>query len=377
MDKNANRSKSSAKKNLIRTKRQSNSMKIIITLGVLAAIAVSYFLIDKGSHVGTVNNNRITKAEYLFFLSQQKMSTESQEGISSKTAEEKEAFWLKTTDGQNPWETAKLEALNNSKEYMIQILEASKLGLKVDSSIKSQAESSMADTKTSLGSPTDRQFDQYIKSIFGINTTQLTSITEKLILIDKFKTQYIDSNYKAPELSDDDVKARYDEDTKVFDKVDIRYVALYKTDDNGTALAQAELDKKKAQAEEALAKLKAGDNIDEVIKAYTEEEAAEGSTEPLGKATLAYSESSSVQDMVNWAFAGAEGDTSFFDTTYVYYTVIITGRTDYDDVKATVKSTIESENETAFYEGALKKWSAQSEYNIVKNDWVYDSIGYK
>ena len=363
------------KKSLIRTKKETKRLRTIVTLIVLVVFALAYYLIDSGSYVATVDRNRISKYEYQFYLSQQKSATEQNEGIYYKSNEEKEAFWLETADGQNPWQEAKSAALDASKDYMIQITKARKAGLSVDADIKSQVSASIESTKQSMGFTSDKQFADYIKIFFEITPDQLRKISENLMLIDKFQSFYLSEEYKPEPVTEDAVKAYYDEDPKLFDLVDIRYVYLSNTDEEGKVLSQEQQDLKQKKAEEALEKIKQGEDIDKVITDYTDEE-KNTSTEdyPLGSGSISYIEGNELSE---WTFSNNPGDSNIIETESGIYVVKIEERTDFGDAKVSIKSIIENQARVSFYNEALKEWNMDKKYNIIKNERVYDSFSYK
>ncbi|MCX7773334.1 MAG: peptidylprolyl isomerase [Clostridia bacterium] len=380
MDKNG-KEKSTNKKKLMRTKQEMNRIKIIIVVVVLLVAALTYYIIDSGSYVASVNGSRISNYEYQFFLSRQKYSTETKEGIIDKTAAEKKAFWTKTVDGQNPWESAKNEALNASKDYMIQIIKANEMGLKIDANIKSEVTSFLESSKSSIGN-SDAQFASYVKSVYGITVDELRKISENLMLIDRFKTEYVKKNYTATPVSEADAKAYYNKDPKAFDKVDISYVSFYKLDQaTGKELAADQLAAKKKKADEALSKIQSGENVDKVIAEYTEEKPSAttsgAAVEAVGKASVTYSPNSSVQNLIDYVFSAKVGDATIIDTQYVTYVVKVDKRTAFEDVKATVTTQMTNEAKEKFYDDELDKWAKDSRYNIIKNDRVYDAISYK
>ncbi len=359
------------KKNLIRTKSESNRIKIIVTIALLLVAAITYYLIDSGSYVATVDGHRISKSEYQFFLSQKQADYEDKEGLYSKTEQEKKEYWTKTVDGQNPWENAKRDALEASKDYMIQLIKAKEKAIKAES-VKSEVDSFMTSFQGSL---TDRQFSDQIKQLYKMSVNDFRNMMINLTIIDEYKSFYLTEHYTAKEISDEEIKAYYEKDVKAFDQVDIRYIAMSKTDESGIELSQEELDAKKKKAEEALDKIKKGEDLDKVITEYTEETADETSTEPLGKATLTYSESLT-ENLRNFVFDNKPGAVDIVDTTYYLYVVKIEDRTTLEDVKATVKLTIENEDKEAFYNNAIDTWGLEARYNITKNDRVYDSFSY-
>jgi foldase protein PrsA len=372
--KSLNAKPNTPKKNLVMTRRQSNTIKIIVTIAVLLVAALAYYIIDSGSYVATVDGNRISKAEYRYFLSEQMFNTESEAGILYSSQEDKDKFWLKPADGQDPWAVVKGIALDLSKDFMIERLKANEMGLRVDSATKSEIESYINSLMQSQGL-TERQFAKRIRDDYNISLPEFKGIYENVSLIEKFKTSYLSKNYKPAELKDEEIKTYYDKDTKKFDKVDIRFISLSKLDDQSKELPQDQLDAKKKLAEEALNKIKQGEDINKVIEKYTEEKPVEGSEQPLGTAKdLPYYTGS---ELYEWVFANNPNDSGIVETDTGIFVVKIEKRTSFDDAKATVKSTMESEAREKFYNDAKETWRKEARYNIIPNPRVYDSISYK
>lgn len=374
-----NRKRVKPKKKLIMTTKEINRIKMISIIVVILIAAVVYYIADSSSYVATVDGNRISRSEFQFFLNQQVTYIEYLEELS--TDQEKKEYWTTPVDGQDPWENAKSKALDFSKEYMIQLIKAQEMGLKVNSEIKSQAEAYLATLKGSL---TDRQLYNYVKSAYGITPNELQKIYENLILIDDFKEKYMKENYVAQEITEADVKAYYDKDPKKFDDVDISYVSFYKHDDDGNDLTEDQLNEKRKTAETVLSKLKSGEDIDKLIKEYSEDadndtsdDSDNSADDKIGKATLSYSESSSLKNLIDWVFSNKPGDSEIIETEFAIYVVKIEDRTDFEDLKDEIKTTMEQEAKEKFYEDALNSWSLESKYNIIKNSRVYDSISYK
>ncbi|NMA66211.1 MAG: hypothetical protein GX957_08240 [Clostridiaceae bacterium] len=370
----AKTSQSRPKKKLIRTKREIRRNRWISTIAILLVAAIVFFVIDSRSYVATVAGNRISKAEFKFFLRQQVTYTEYEEGLN--TDEEKEKFWTTPADGQDPWEEAKIKALDLAKEYAVQLIKAKEAGLKVDKDIKAEVLYLLTSMQNQM---TNKQFINYIEAMYDISPKQLQHIWENYRLIDKFKAGYIDENYKPDPIEEDQIKEYYDENRNPFDKVDISYLAFYKYDQESFEdLSEEEISKKHDLANQALEKIKSGENIDKVIEEYSEQkdDTSENSEQesPKGKTTLQYNEGNS---LAKWAFDNTVGAADIIDTDYVIYVAKIENRTDFDDVRENVKAEMENEAREEFYDSVLDEWSLESKYNIIKNDSVYDSISYK
>ncbi|NLX63725.1 MAG: hypothetical protein GX022_02945 [Clostridiaceae bacterium] len=369
--------KTPQKKKLIRTEREKKITRLIVTVILVIAAILVYYLIDSGSYVATVNGYRISKPLYQFLLHQQMSATEYEEGLT--TQEEKDKFWTTIADGQDPYETAKREALNYSKEFMIQYIKAQESGIKIDAATKQQVESIISSLRSQF---TDKQF----KETYKVTPSELQRIYEMFSVIDKFKTKYIEENFKPEDYTDEQLKAEYDKEPKLYDSADIGYITLSKRNENGELLSEVEIEKKKLKAQEALSKIKNGEPIDNVIAEYTEDKPTSSETDTnnnsLGKASVKYSQDSMFQyylewDLLEWVFDNKPGDADIVETDYHIYVVKIEDRTGFEDVKETVKDSMVKNASEEFYNSALESWGLESKYNIIKNERVYDSISYK
>lgn len=372
-----NKAKVPQKKKLIKTQRERNITRIIITVAILLIVAIVYYLIDSARYVATVDKHRISKSLYQFFLQQQLSSTENEEGLT--TQQEKDKFWTTVSDGQDPYETAKREALNYSKEFMIQYIKAKEMGLKIDSTIKEKTASMITSVKGEL---TDKQF----KETYKTTVTELQKIYEIFSVIENYKSKYLEEQFKPDAYTEEQIEAEYNENSKQYDMADISYVTLLKTDETGAELSEEEIAEKKGKAEEVLSKIQQGESMDKLIAEYTEEivPSSETESEPKvpGKASITYSQNAMYQyylewEVLEWVFTNRPGDYKIIEGSYFIYVVKIEDKTEFDDVKEMVKSSMEYYAGEEFYNSAIESWGLEAKYNIIKNELVYDSISYK
>jgi len=304
-------------------------------------------------------------------------AAESEEGLTTQA--EKDKFWTTIADGQDPYETAKREALNYSKEFMIQYIKSQEMGLKIDSTIKEQVTSMIASAKGQL---TDKQF----KETYKTTATELQSIYEIFSVIENFKSKYLEEQFKMEAYTDEQIEAEYNEDPKLYDNADISYITLNLMDETGATLPEDKIAEKKEKAEEALSKIQQGKSIDSVIAEYTEETVASSETgteqKVLGKANITYSQNSMYQyylewDVLEWVFTNKPGDMKIIEGDYFIYVVKIEDKTAFEDVKAVVRTSMEYNASQEFYNSAIESWGLESKYNIIKNERVYESISYR
>lgn len=381
MDKGNKTGQDSRKKKLIRTKRE----RMVIRTATILVIALAAFLIwyiaDSRSYVATVAGHRIKKYEYEFFLRQQILKSEDDWGISGKTDEEKKQYWLKTEGGQNPWEAAKNETLNTVKKYMIQLIKAKEMGITVDSSVRSEVNQTLLVFQQSLGL-SDSEFARWVQQSTGVTLDQYRRILENTKVNDKFRAEYVKQNYEPAEMTEEELKAEYENNPKQYDSAKISYIWLSKYDESGTALSQDEIDVKLKTAREVLEKIRKGEDMDKLIETYTEEESDEDddSDWSRGKLTIDstyYNLYPYFEELFDFALEGKAGDSEIIETDTAIFVARIDEHTGFEDVKDDVRSSLETTRENEWYNMELEKWSSDTRFNIIKNDAVYDSITYE
>ena len=266
--------------------------------------------------MATVDKHRISKSLYQFFLQQQLSSTENEEGLT--TQQEKDKFWTTVSDGQDPYETAKREALNYSKEFMIQYIKAKEMGLKIDSTIKEKTASMITSVKGEL---TDKQF----KETYKTTVTDLQKIYEIFSVIENYKSKYLEEQFKPDAYTEEQIEAEYNENSKQYDMADISYVTLLNIDETGAEISEEEIADKKGKAEEVLSKIQQGESMDKLIAEYTEEivPPSETESEPKvpGKASITYSQNAMYQyylewEVLEWVFTNRPGDYKIIEGSY-------------------------------------------------------------
>ena len=379
MDKKTKTDRGGKRKKLIRTKRETMIIRAVIALVIVAAAFLAWYLVDSRSYVASVAGHRIKKYEYEFFLRQQVLKSEQDWGISGKSDEEKKQYWLKTEGGQNPWEAAKNETLNATKKYTIQLIKAREMGITVDSNVRNEVMQTLLIYQQQLGL-SDNDFVLWVQQSTGVTLDQYRKILENTTVNDRFRTEYIRQNYKPAEITEDEIRAEYEKNPKQYDSADISYVWFSKYDEeNVTTLSQEEIDKKMETARTVLEKIRNGEDMDELIETYTEEESGDSEL-PRGKLTVSgttYLQFPYHWELFDFALEGKTGDSDIVETETDIFVVRIDKHTELDDVRDTVKSNLETARENEWYNSELEKWSSDTRFNIIKNDAVYDSITYE
>ena len=347
---------------------KARNILLLVLAGILVLLLGAWIFTDSQSFVAKVDGRRVRNDEYQYFLKLQQSEVESKEGLTAKTDEERKAYWAQdAVNGENPILSAKNAALDNAKEYAIQLQKAKDMGLSVDDTIRTNVDTRIAGIKESLG-------DAFASNLEGMGLTEAryTDILRNYHLIENFRTKYLAENYKAAEISDDAVKAVYDKDPNTYDAVSTRILFLAKTKaDDGSALDDATIAEKKKLAESLLARVKAGEDMETLVKENSDNESAK---ESGGLQDLTYSMQPYMPEVVDWAFAAKVGDADLLDTTYGLFVLRVEKRTGYDDAKQGIRTDLEGKAEDDFYTAALDGWMKDPKYNVVLKERVFEKF---
>lgn len=229
--------------------------------------------------------------------------------------------------------------------------------------------------------PTDKQVQEQIDS-FNESIKNDTDSQEE------FKKNGIDEEFLkyqfARDLANTNLQAKFEEDTKISedemkkyyeenkddfytDTVTASHILIKTTDDNGKELSDDKKKEAKKTAEEALAKVKSGEDFAEVAKEYSQDSSASNGGE-LGT----FGRGKMVTEFEDAAFAMKSGEISdIVETEYGYHIIKVTDRVDkqetYDEVKDEIKSTLASEKYTEYVEKLKKDSTIEQKEDVVKS----------
>ena len=164
------------------------------------------------------------------------------------------------------------------------------------------------------------------------------------------------------------MKKYYEENKDDFytDTVTASHILLKTIDDNGNELSDKKKKEAKKKAEEALKKVKSGEDFAQVAKEYSEDSTASNGGE-LGT----FGRGQMVSEFENAAFSMKPGEISdIIKTQYGYHIIKVTERVDeqksYDDVKDEIKSTLASQEYSKYIEKIEKNTKIEKSENVVK-----------
>lgn len=327
-------------------------MKKIFTLILCLMMTVSLVgCSSKNKAVAIVNGQDIILGNYEKLLALNKSSMESYYGSDIWSQE--------IEDGKTYEDMIKdmvLETMIGS-EVIYQQAEKDKV-LPTDEQVQEQIDSFNESIKD------DTDYQKELKNM-GIN--------EKFLKF-QFARDLANTNLQAKfeedtKISEDEMKKYYEENKDDFytDTVTASHILIKTIDDDGNELSEAKKKEAKKTAEEALAKVKAGEDFATVAKEYSEDSSASSGGE-LGT----FGRGKMVTEFENAAFAMKAGEISdIVETEYGYHIIKVTDRVDkqetYDDVKDKIKSTLASEKYTEYVEKLKKDSTIEQKEDIVKS----------
>ena len=327
-------------------------MKKLFTLVLCLMMTVSLVgCSSKNEPVATVNGTDITLGNYEKLLALNKSSMEAYYGSD---------IWSQEIEEGKTYE-------DMVKEMVIETMILSEI-------IYQQAQKDKV-------APTDEevkeQIDSFNESIK--DDTEYKKSLKKMGIDEKFlKYQFardlanvnLEAKFeKDVEISEDEMKKYYEENKDDFytDTVKASHILLKTIDDDGKELSEDKKKEAKKKAEEALAKVKSGEDFAKVAKEYSEDSSASSGGE-LGT----FGRGKMVTEFENAAFAMKAGEISdIVETEYGYHIIKVTDRVDkqetYDDVKDKIKSTLASEKYTEYVEKLKKDSTIEQKEDIVKS----------
>lgn len=303
--------------------------------------------------VVTVDGTAISKDRFnLYFYNEQDEMLQSA-GITA-ASDIPEDFWTQKTDGKTNLDTVKENALASLIDDYLQYRKAVEEGIELTSDEKQSVSSQIAKMKQSQ--ETVYQLEQV-----GISFDEYEQVLTESMYIQKLVDKYIDdgeievnSDDALEELKDSYVKAKH--------------ILISTRSDDGTDLSEEEIEKKKTEAEEILARINAGEDFDSLMNEYGEDPGAK--SQPDG---YLFTTGQMVQEFEDAAFALAENQVSgIVKSDYGYH---IIKRVPFDTEGSQEQTFIENYKYSAAspeMEKLTKKWKAAAKIKI--NDSVYDNI---
>ncbi|WP_343345765.1 peptidylprolyl isomerase [Terrisporobacter petrolearius] len=228
--------------------------------------------------------------------------------------------------------------------------------------------------------PTDKQVQDQINS-FNESTKNNSEYQEQLkkmginedFLKFQFTRDLANTNLQKKfeedtKISETEMKKYYEDNKKSFytDTVTASHILLKTQDSEGKELSAEKKKEAKKKAEEALAKVKSGEDFAKVAKKYSQDSSASkgGELGTFGRGQM-------VSEFEKAAFKMKKGEISdIVETEYGYHIIKVTGRVDkqeaYNDVKDKIKTTLAGQKYTEYVEKLKKDSKIEQKEDVVK-----------
>lgn len=328
----------------------------LIIATVLVMAVISGCTLGGEDQVAKVGADKITKAEFSFFLKNAENRIISLFGNTP-------VDWSQKIQNVTAEEYAKQIALESATEMKIQVAKAKEANLSLSKEEISNLNANIDESVKKLGT-TGIDQEKALKEQTGVNVSQLKTIYRDITLAQK----YVKSVEDSTKYTDADLKAYYDANKDGLYKVTVGHILFMTIDENNQPLSQEKQDAAKKSAEDVLAKVNDNGDFAALAKQYSEDP---GSKDSGGAYTLTMNDSY-VDEFKNWALDPSRkvGDTGIVQTTYGYHVMKMDKIFSYDEILPDVKTNFLSK---AYFDN-LTAWKKEAKYAVEKNAKVYDAI---
>lgn len=330
----------------------------IILIAVVIAAGIIYYILDSESFVARVGGQKIKNYEYIFFLSAQKQVTESEAGVTGE--QEKRELWETTVDGEDPVVIVMNQALENAKEFKVQLIKAKQAKFRLSDSERREINRYLNNW---LQKTENRD---YVKNEIGISLSQFKDMMLKSQIVSRFAFDFMQKNSNSVTVSDEEAEKYYYANRKNIDDVTVRHI-LISIDDN---MNNEQKNEKRKFSEELLKRIEQGEDMSALVKEYSDDP---GSKDNGGVYTFKYSEPYA-QEFKDWAFDAQIGDLDIVETQFGYHIMRLEDRSTFDDKKELARSELKANKLNEYYQNQVKEWVNDPNFNLVKNEKILNKI---
>lgn len=356
-----------SKKNISKKKAIAIVSILVLILGVIGWIVYNALT----GYVATIKGIKITTDEFNFFLGSAKVEMQSKAKVDTNNETALKAFWNTTFEGLPARDYAKQQALESAKEFKIQYIKAKEKGLKLDEGDIRNVKTTLNNIKSGMAEDAggDEAGEKEFKKTYNIGYDKYEKILKDLMLVYK----YVESELPNFEVTDAEMENYYKEKAKNVDTVTVRQILFAKMDlksAEGKEYTEQEIKEKKAKAEDILKKVKAGEDAERLALTLSDDPSVE---ETKGILEINANSRLTIDGLQDWALEHKPGDAEILDTVYGYFVVKVEKRTTYDEVKDKVKEAVQTEK----FLDRLEEWKKDPQYDVVKNDSIYNKMNIK
>lgn len=336
---------------------------LAIVLAVIVIVAgAGYFIWESQSYVARIGNHKIRNHEYIFFLRAQKLTTETEAGV--YTEQEIRYLWETPAEGEDPKIIVMNQALENAKEFKIQLIQAEREGFRLSETEKKEILNYL---NTSLQ---NSQNVSYVRNALGLTLPQFRDMMLKSETVSRFANDYMQKNRESIVVTDEEIQTYYQENRTTIDEVTVSHLLI----STEQAQTDAQKQEKKALAESLLQRIEQGESMATLIREYSDDSASKDNE---GLYTFTYSEMDE-QDYTlefgDWAFGSEPGELMLLESQYGFHIVKLKAKKGFKEKKETMKSAVKAEKLNEFYNSQVQEWNRDPAFNLVKNEKVLKNI---
>ncbi len=356
-------------KNNKKNKKNKKSIIIIASILVVLLAAVGWLVyINATNYVATTKGEKITTDEFKFFLGSTKVELEGSANVDKNSETALKEFWNTVIEGMNAKDYAKQKALDSAKEFKVQLIRAKEKGLKLDQGDLEDVKATLSNIKSGMSSNYGgaEAGEKEFKKIYGVGYKQYEKILKDLMLVYK----YVEGELPTFEITEAEMQDYYKESPNTVDTVTVRrilFATMDLTSPEGKEYTLEEKKDKKAQAEDILAKIKAGEDAEQFAIELSEDTTVKDNK---GLFEITSNTSSNITGFQEWALDHKPGDADILESPYGYFVLKVEDRTTYDEVKDKVKEAVQTKK----YLERLENWTKESQYDVIKNESIYIKI---
>lgn len=334
-----------AREEAAKREKKKNILSIVAAVAIVVAIAALLIVVpmlknrEKFKEYFKVNNESVSELEFNFHRTNLINSNSTYLSYFGMTSEADLETMMYDEETGTTWAQYFTErAAESIKENKAMIADAKAKNIPLD--VEDDYKAYMAEVETQAASA-GMSAKAYLNALFGADEKEL-----KDIITDNLKAvAYSEYLYEQKQVTDEAAQAEYDANKDKYDSVDYRVLdipAMYAEDASEADIETAKAAAKK-QADEMLAKVKAGDDFEALCATYATEDKRTVYADSETDTSLVTGETSyySFSPYSKWLFDSArtegEADIYFDEESNVYYVLLFQKRYMGENVLASIK----------------------------------------
>jgi len=336
---------------------QLTDVEIDLELAQLAKGAV-----DDLPPVASVAGRAVTQPEYRFLLNMYKSGLLLNTGIEAGSDEDVN-FWSKAAgNGKTRLDEARDMVLAELHQLKICEIIAESRGVAL-------SEEDYANIDTDIRALEDRfdgkdNFDKMLNDEYGITLVQFYKFSEAASL----RIKLFENEKESIAIDEKDIKEFYEQNVDLHgDRVRIGRILFHY--EGGDLKSPRTEEETKKLAEDMLARLNAGEDLDELARQYSE---APGAAKDGGVRIAARADPFEPEELVAWAFGAAAGDTAVVETPFGCYAAKLFERITWTYEAA--RADIGNELKERVLADRIAAWLDDPAYAIAVNEDVINGI---